>query len=454
MGRTTRAESIRLTARDTIPIYAERTETPRSVVGCTIVDGTGSTVTREAVHAWATERIDALPVLRRRLRRTPLDLRDPRWVESGPIDLDEHLSVHEVADWKSAERLLAREVETRVDLTRPPWRFTVLHGIRNLGPGWPEIATLLVPTMHHSLVDGVSGRDLYRQLFTEHPEPETPESAHSEPGPLREVAEGLAHTWRFVRNLRTASDSPSDLALTSTDTHLTRAITGRFTIDWIEMDLPTVRAIRKRVPVSTTNDICLTVVSLALQDLLNDIAGPISGPLVSAMPVQVESLTSANSYVPGLVDLHIDQPEPLARIQQINASTQAVKDRIKRDEDLSTRKVADQVPAYVVRFATRDTRAEKRRNGAAPPGSPATMVSNVPTRLEGASFLDAPVVGHIGLPCLDRGRRLTHYVSSHGDRLFLSFTADADAIGSARDYRDRLAAAYQTLVRAGSSVPH
>jgi diacylglycerol O-acyltransferase len=88
----------------------------------------------------------------------------PVWIEDTDIDLEYHVR-HAALPWPGGERelgeLVGRLHSTPIDLSRPPWEFTIIEGL-------DDRRFALFVKMHHSLIDGVSGMKLLlRGMSTE-----------------------------------------------------------------------------------------------------------------------------------------------------------------------------------------------------------------------------------------------------------------------------------------------
>ncbi|WP_020658936.1 wax ester/triacylglycerol synthase family O-acyltransferase [Amycolatopsis benzoatilytica] len=127
-----------------------------------------------------------VPRYRQKVRRVPLDLGAPVWVDDDSFELDQHLrrlSVPEPHDEAALCELVALLMSERLDRDRPLWQFWVLEGLS--GGRWAMLAKV-----HHCLADGISANGLQQLLFAESASvPE--EDPHPDPGALRVLASSL-----------------------------------------------------------------------------------------------------------------------------------------------------------------------------------------------------------------------------------------------------------------------
>jgi diacylglycerol O-acyltransferase / wax synthase len=131
-------------------------------------------VTRLRQHL--AERLEAVPVLTRKLRWLPLNLANPVWVPADP-DLRWHVVEHRLpqaarhgggmAELQAAVATLHMQ---RLDRERPLWRFHVFEGLGPDAQGRRQVA--LYTQLHHAAVDGQAAVALANALLD--PTPDAP----------------------------------------------------------------------------------------------------------------------------------------------------------------------------------------------------------------------------------------------------------------------------------------
>jgi len=124
----------------------------------------GQPATFEDVRAHLAPRLQNLPVFRRHLEEVPLGLDHPVWVERD-FELDAHL--HRIAVPSPGSSVELSEVAGHLaglplDRSRPLWDMWV---IEELDRGRTAVLTKL----HHSLLDGVAGAEIFARLFDRDP---------------------------------------------------------------------------------------------------------------------------------------------------------------------------------------------------------------------------------------------------------------------------------------------
>ncbi|TYB60219.1 wax ester/triacylglycerol synthase family O-acyltransferase [Nonomuraea sp. PA05] len=111
-------------------------------------------------------RLPLVPRYRQKARTVPLDLGPPVWVDDPGFDLDYHLRRVALAPPGGDAALreaIADIMAQRLDRDHPLWEYWVIEGLAD--GRWA-----LVSKVHHCMVDGVSGTQLYYAVFDESPE--------------------------------------------------------------------------------------------------------------------------------------------------------------------------------------------------------------------------------------------------------------------------------------------
>jgi len=124
-----------LSPHDATFLYSDTTNSNANVTLIHIYNQStapGGTVRFKTILAHIASRLDRLPVLRQKLRRVPLDLDYPYWVDDEHFDLEyhvRHIALPKPGDWRQfciqASRIHARPL----DLNRPLWEIYVIEGL-------------------------------------------------------------------------------------------------------------------------------------------------------------------------------------------------------------------------------------------------------------------------------------------------------------------------------------
>ncbi|GAA4547364.1 wax ester/triacylglycerol synthase family O-acyltransferase [Pseudonocardia xishanensis] len=289
-------------------------------------------------EAHLASRLPLIPRYRQRAAQVPLDLGPPVWLDDPGFDLDHHLVRAALpAPGGDAElrELMGRVMSTRLDRDRPLWRYWFVEGLA--GGRWA-----LISTVHHSLVDGVSGTDLYRVILDPEPEPAPPVPDDWDPAsppsaavlaaravgglallPLtgtRALLGMLRHPARLATAGRglvalAASMPPAAPSSLSGPLHRPRHFA------WTRASVTDVRAVRRGLG-GTFNDVVLAAVTGGLRALLlsrGEEPGP--GAVRSLVPVSVrapgEEGLRDNRVSLLLAELPVHLADPLVRFAAV-----------------------------------------------------------------------------------------------------------------------------------------
>jgi len=111
-------------------------------------------------------RLPRVPIYRRKLRTVPFRLGPPVWVDDPHFDLSHHIrhtALPAPGEDEQLSRLMARVMAQRLDRDYPLWEYWLVEGVS--GGRWAVISKV-----HHAMVDGIAGTDLYRVIFDLTPE--------------------------------------------------------------------------------------------------------------------------------------------------------------------------------------------------------------------------------------------------------------------------------------------
>ena len=157
----------RLSPLDALFVDAEDQDPHTSMAIASIAVFEGPPPTHEEFLAFLTGRLPLVPRYRQKLHTVPFRLGRPVWVDDPHFDLGYHVRRTALpapgGDRQLAE-LMARVMSQRLDRDHPLWEYWVIEGLA-------EGRWALISKVHHCMVDGVSGTDLYRVIFDFSPEP-------------------------------------------------------------------------------------------------------------------------------------------------------------------------------------------------------------------------------------------------------------------------------------------
>ena len=286
-------------------------------------------------------RVRDVPEFTRKLRKVPLGLDHPIWVQDKHFDIDHHL--HRLAlpspgGYAELVELTSHLAGLPLDRSRPLWEMWVIEGY--VGADGQE-RVVVFSKMHHATVDGVSGSNLISHLCSLEPdadpmaEAEEPRSAR-EPGHRelfgRSVLSALTRPLNAVRLVtpsvelvtktvgRARAGTAMAAPFSAPRTSFNGTITGHRTIALADMDLEDVRQI-KNVTGTTVNDVVLAVAGGALRSYLESRDELPTSSLLATVPVSVreESKRSggANKVSALFAKLGTDTDDPLERLRDL-----------------------------------------------------------------------------------------------------------------------------------------
>jgi WS/DGAT/MGAT family acyltransferase len=308
--------------------------------------------------AAVADRLPLAPIYRRKLRNVPLRLGPPVWVEAENFDLRYHVrqtALPAPGGDEQLSKLVARVMSQRLDRDYPLWEYWLVEGLS-------ERRWALISKVHHAMVDGISGIDLYRILFDLTPEPSlSPEDAWKivmnqdnqvavEPSRLGLAARAAADLGRLplrtARALRDAAGRPVDSfrkvseaagatarmaasAWPAVDSSLRGPIGRQRRYTWARASLDDIKAIRRQFG-GTVNDVALAAISGGFRTLLLDRGEePQQHMLPSLVPVSVrapgEKGVYENQFSVVVADLPVHIEDPVQRLAAVRAELSAIK---------------------------------------------------------------------------------------------------------------------------------
>ena len=127
-----------LTGLDASFLYLETANSPMHISGLYIYTqdtAPGKKVRFKQILDFITARVQRLPTMTRRLKRVPLDLDHPYWVDDGDFDPEyhiRHVRLPEPGDWRQLCIMVSRIHARPLDRARPLWEIHVIEGLDNV----------------------------------------------------------------------------------------------------------------------------------------------------------------------------------------------------------------------------------------------------------------------------------------------------------------------------------
>lgn len=320
--------------------------------GGPFVDDDGNFRIAEARELVAS-RLELIPRFRKRVRHVPLELGRPIWEDDDRFDIAYHVRLTALPAPGNRQQLLTlteRVQSQLLDRNRPLWELWFVEGLEDGHIG-------LIQKTHHALVDGVSGVDVATILLDFSPEPppivvpdwhagpptsnldlvtETVRERLTEPAEIarttRRILRGprraVAKTGELARGLSTLVDRNALAPRTSLNT---RPVGRHRRLAPVRVSLDDVKGIRAAFG-GTVNDVVLAGVAGGLARLLES-RGELTPDLrLKAMcPVSVrdesEHAQLGNRVSAMFVPLAVGEPDPVARLRAVTATTADLKER-------------------------------------------------------------------------------------------------------------------------------
>jgi len=446
-----KARMTRLNPLDASWLYTESRETPMHVgalMPFKLPDGAPKDFMRTLMTELRRHKHFA-PPWNRKLASSILKNPLHSWVEDDAIDLEAHVR-HTALPWPGGERelgeLIGRLHSQPLDLTRPPWEFTIIEGLEG-----GRFAFFI--KMHHSLIDGVSGMKLLQRALptdveksltsppfwavgltasgeprkTAKPKPERDtttasfanaanvaiEAMRSQAGTVPQLLLAFGKMLRVTgerdENLRMPFGAPGSLI-----NGRVRA-KRRFATQAISMErMKTLAAAAD----CTLNDLVLATCGGALRRFLDDSGDLPDAPITAGIPVSVrpkddENTGNAITFI--IATLGTDIEDPLERLAAIRASVQAAKAHVQSlpREAMTQYTVALMAPTILALLTGLSGRTRPVFN---------ITISNVPGPEKPLYFRGAELLGTYPASIVTHGQALNITCHSYAGTMDFGFT--------------------------------
>ncbi len=331
-------------------VDAEDADRHTSMAIASIAVFEGPAPTYDELLAHLGGRLPLVPRYRQKLRKVPFRLGPPVWVDDQHFDLRFHVrqtALPTPGGDQQLNKLMARVMGQRLDRDYPLWEYWLVQGLAD--GRWA-----LISKIHHCMVDGVSGTDLYRVIFDLSPEPSPPaaddRTVVAPPSSLSLAAQAAADMVMMpvreatalggaLANPGAAVQQVTDMAramlrmagsvLPATGSSLSGPIGQQRRYTWARASLTDVKTIKGKLG-GTVNDVVLAAISGAFRDLLLS-RGEEPQPFMipSLVPVSVRAPGEESIYenrvsaILAYLPVHI--ADPVERLTAIRAEISALK---------------------------------------------------------------------------------------------------------------------------------
>jgi len=434
-----------MTPLDAAFLQAEDSEEGVSLAIASVAVFDGPAPAQAEFAAMLATRLPLVPRYRQKVRTIPLDLGPPVWVDDPHFDLRFHLRRAALpAPGGDAElaALIGRVMSARMDRSRPLWEYWLVEGLA-------EERWALIAKVHHCMVDGVSGTDLYHVVLDAEPEPRPapPDTWRPAPEPstaaltasallalalnpvtqLQAAASTLLHPRRLARGARDALRGAVALSTALLPVHATSLsgpLSAHRVFAFSRGTVADVRTVR-RAAGGTFNDVVLAAVSGGFRALLLS-----RGEEPDARAVR--SLVPVNVRAPGqegirdnrvsllLADLPVDVADPLERLATVRARLDELKDDREAEAVVTLTAIAALEPFPLVAGPMRWVATLPQR-------SIVTVTTNVPGPRAPLYALGRPLVEIIPYVPIASTVRVGVSIFTYLDRITFGVTGDHDA---------------------------
>jgi diacylglycerol O-acyltransferase / wax synthase len=343
--------SHRLTSQDASFIYGESRNGPLHIGSISFFD---DQITYPELIRHFESRLHLVPRYRQRLIPVPFNLDHATFEDDPDFAIGNHVKVHQMPADTSEAQLVAAAMAVYckpLDRNQPLWEVNLFNGFKSN-------RSVLMWTIHHCLVDGVSGMELLNVVMEFRPDPPAPESTvepwspKAVPGALRQMIgatldraqeqlDSMRRLSRVAPNFRSLVKDFGSAASTlyGLARQMTRSIAAtpwnaglvsqERTLAWLRTSFADIRAIRTAFG-GTINDVVLTMLSEGAARYLRDHRLQPGAPFRIGCPVNVrrgdESGALGNRVSMMFPELPAEPMDPVVRLKLVIAETQRIKE--------------------------------------------------------------------------------------------------------------------------------
>ncbi|HEX3706340.1 MAG TPA: wax ester/triacylglycerol synthase family O-acyltransferase [Mycobacteriales bacterium] len=313
----------------------------------------GVAVPAAEVRDWARERLPRIPPFRWQVRKIPLGLGRPVFIDAGPFDVDPHITVESLPAPGSDEQLdevVSRIASAQLPRDRPLWDLTIVEGI-------PDGRVALVFKLHHAIMDGQASLRFLEVAFDGGADVElgqVPEVA--EPLPTRgqllrfalraqalqyrhlpAVVRRSVASIRFNRSHAKSGASPVVNPMSGPSTRFNkRLLPERIYVD-VTVPLANVKRLSAALG-ATVNEVFVTLCGGAIRRYLAEHGEPLDRSLNTSLPISLRSPEEIDIYGNRTsywyVSLGSDIDDPLERLAKVKDSLGAARAWAQGDAEL------------------------------------------------------------------------------------------------------------------------
>ncbi len=422
----------------------------------------------EAIRRGTEAYLHRVPRYRQRLFFIPF-AQHAVWVDDARFDLDFHLrhtALPKPGSVAQLKRLSARIMSQPLDRKRPLWETWIVEGLE----GGARFA--MITKIHHCMIDGASGVDLFQIIMSPSPEVrklEEPPPFLPRPVPSRrellseEIVRTVTMPARALRDFRRFREETEDLGeevrararaivsmlgvgISADATPFNGTVGPHRRFDWLDMSLADVKAIRKALG-CTVNDVVLTIVTGAVRSyLIHRGVDPEAVTFRVSVPVSVrrddERGRLGNRVSSWILALPIAEADPRSQLAAIHEETVRLKETRQALGVETINKIAELTPSVLLSLGAR-----------AVSGPIHTIVTNVPGPQIPLYFQGARVLAMYPQVPLLETLGLGIALASYDGALHWGFNSDPDIVPDADVFVEKVQAAYAGVAAIAGVAP-
>jgi WS/DGAT/MGAT family acyltransferase len=412
-------------------------------------------------------RLPLVPRYRQKVRRVPFNLGRPVWVDDQAFDLDFHLrrtALTAPGDDAALDRLVGRIMSQRLDRERPLWEDWLIEGL-------PDGRWAVLSKVHHCMIDGVTGNELYRLICDRGAAPRRPIEDRWRPRPAGDpvdlTLDALGHLARLpfdqARALARAARNPAatlDMVrgtarglLTLAGGFLPAAPTSlagplgqarRYAV--ARTSLAGIAAVAHAYGV-TVNDVYLAAVAGAFRRIvLARGEEPNPGSIRTLIPVNVrahdERHVLDNRLASMLLQLPVEIEDPADRLRTVHRRVAELRSGHEVEAAVAVVELAGAEPYAAVSFLIRGALRLPQR-------ALATVTTNVPGPDVPLFILGRPIREILPYVPIAERMRVGVAVLTYGGQASVGVTTDFASVPEADDFAAAIVAEVALLFAAG-----
>jgi WS/DGAT/MGAT family acyltransferase len=424
----------------------------------------------DRIRRLVESKLPLIPRYRQRLARVPLE-NHPVWVDDEHFNMEYHVrhySLPQPGTFDQLRSLVGLIMSQQLDRSKPLWEFNIVEGLE--GDRFAVISKV-----HHCMIDGIAGVDLMAVLLNVAPsgEIEDPAPFVARPEPsgsellVRETARRTGRALGAIKSVRQLAEDAGSLArdgvnraravgyslasgwlTTASDTPLNGTLGPNRNFATLRTPLAEVKEIKNRVG-GSVNDVLLATVAGGVRRFLEerrdydveDVDFRAMAPVSVRGEDQRGSL--GNQVAMWLVNLPIDEADPLERLEAVRKATEHLKETNQALGAATLVRMSAGAPTTLVSMASRLATGVRPFN---------LTVTNVPGPQFPLYLLESQMLESYALVPLWQGHGVGVALFSYAGFVHWGFNADYDIVNDVDVFAETMAEAFAELLKAAKAT--